>query len=66
MRVVEKGEVRENAIQITFSELSIMWDLNEDKEVTFLQKPSEFATQRNFTMTGFVPHLFKGEKRLMS
>lgn len=39
MLIAEKGESRENAIQITFSDLAIMWDLDEQKEVTFLAKP---------------------------
>lgn len=39
MLIAEKGESRLNAIQITFSELGIMWDLDEHKEVTYLQKP---------------------------
>lgn len=43
MKVVEKGEDRQNAIQIIFSEISIIWDLNENKEVAHLSKPDEFS-----------------------
>jgi len=36
IKIAEKGESRRNAIQITFSDLAIMWDLDENKEVTYL------------------------------
>lgn len=31
--IAEKSEVRKNTIQITFSEIAIIWDLDENKEV---------------------------------
>ena len=53
MLIAEKGESRSNAIQITFSELAIMWDLDENKEVTFLQKPEQFSNASDYIATGF-------------
>lgn len=52
----EKGEKRYNVIQISLNKLSIMWDLNEDKEVTFIANPQDFASIDNYMPTGFVPH----------
>jgi hypothetical protein len=38
--MAEKNEFRGNVIQISFTNLSILWDLDENKEVTFLENPS--------------------------
>lgn len=58
MEVAEKGEIRVNVIQITFAGVSIMWDLDEHKEVTFLAKPAEFSNKNDYVVTGFAPFLF--------
>lgn len=57
LEIAEKGEVRINVIQISFSDQAIMWDLDENKEVTFLTKPTNFADQEDYISTGFVPHM---------
>jgi len=38
--VIEKNEVRHNMIQISLSNLSLIWDLDEKKEVTFIENTS--------------------------
>lgn len=40
IRIAEKGEPRENLIQISFSKVSILWDLEEDenREVVFVER----------------------------
>jgi hypothetical protein len=58
--VAEKGEERTNVIQISFGNVSIMWDLDEHKEVTFISKPDELLNNaENYVVTGFVPYLKK-------
>jgi len=34
-----------------------MWDLDEDREVTFITKINDFASHRTYTPTGFFPYL---------
>lgn len=43
LKIAEKGEHRENTIQITFSDIAIIWDLKENKEVTFLRQSKHFS-----------------------
>lgn len=62
LMIAEKGEERTNVIQISFSGVSVMWDLDEHKEVTFLAKPNEFNSSSNYVATGFVPSLFDNPK----
>jgi hypothetical protein len=59
LALAEKGEVRHNVIQISLTGLSIMWDLDEDKEVTFHQNPSDFDSINSYMPTGFVPHHYE-------
>jgi len=56
--VIEKNEVRHNMIQISFSNLSLIWDLDEDKEVTFVENPGQLIHYNSFVRTGIVPHIF--------
>lgn len=56
--VIEKNEVRHNMIQISFSNLSLIWDLDEDKEVTFVENPGQLIHYNSFVRTGIVPHVF--------
>lgn len=65
-KICEKDGVRHNVIQISFSELTIIWDLDDNKEVTFMTKPSDFASQRDYVASGFVPHFFTGDTKHMS
>jgi hypothetical protein len=44
LRIAEKGEPRANTIQITFSDFALIWDLGENKEVTFLRKSEHFSS----------------------
>ena len=37
------------------NKLAIMWDLDEDKEVTFFSNPRDFTSIDNYLPTGFVP-----------
>lgn len=39
--------------------MAIMWDLDENKEVTFLTKQSVFANPHDYVATGFIPHLME-------
>ena len=36
--VAEKGEVRKNVIQVSFANTAILWCLDENKEVIFIEK----------------------------
>jgi hypothetical protein len=56
--VIEKNEVRHNMIQISFSNLSLIWDLDEDKEVTFVENPGQLIHYNSFVRIGIVPHVF--------
>jgi hypothetical protein len=44
--ILEKNEIREDVIQISFSNLTIVWDLaeKENKEVAFVENPHHFST----------------------
>ena len=59
----DKAEDRKNVIQISFSELAIMWDLDEKKEVTFISKPSDFSEPTNYFVTGFVMYSQNNESK---
>lgn len=60
INTAEKGEERTNVIQISFGNVSIMWDLDEHKEVTFMSKPDELLNSSDtYVVTGFVPYLKK-------
>jgi hypothetical protein len=67
MRIADKGEERKNVVQISFADLAILWDLDENKEVTFLNKPQEFADNEHYIATGFVTYRqFSKKQNLMS
>lgn len=38
LEMAEKAEIRKNVIQITFPGVALLWDLQEDKEVSFIWK----------------------------
>lgn len=59
LMIAEKNERMNNAIQITFSEIAIIWDLDSNKEVQFLTKPSHFSREKDYQPTGFVPHTYE-------
>jgi hypothetical protein len=65
LKIVEKARARPNVIQISFKDLSVMWDLDEDREVSFINKPCDFGSQRTYVPTGFVPHGYKNLKQTM-
>lgn len=61
--MAEKDETRTDAIQISFGNVSIMWDLFENKEVTFMSKPGELLNNlETYVATGFVPYMKVIEK----
>ena len=60
--VIEKNEIRKNMIQISFSNLSLIWDLNENKEVTFVENPSQLILYNSFVRTGILPHVLGNQK----
>lgn len=35
--IAEKGELRENVIQVSFADVAILWCLDENKEVNFIE-----------------------------
>lgn len=55
--VAEKNEERTNVIQISFTNLSLLWDLDENKEVNFCENPMQFIDYKNFVKSGVVPHV---------
>ena len=57
VNTVEKAEDRDNTIQITMKDLALIWDLDEHKEVLFLNKMEEFDTSITYIVTGFKPYL---------
>lgn len=66
LNMAEKAEQRTNVIQITFPGVAILWDLDENKEVQFIWKQSQFAHHDQFVPTGFTLHQFLSpERRLM-
>jgi len=54
--IAEKNEMREDCIQISFANLSLIWDLYENKEVTFLENPSQFSNHKHYVRTGMSPY----------
>lgn len=42
-----------DVIQMTFLDLAIMWNLEENCEIHLLQRPNEFAAIETYTTTGF-------------
>jgi hypothetical protein len=38
VEIAEKGETRENVIQISFATAAMLWCLDENKEVSFVEK----------------------------
>lgn len=42
---------------MSFSDLTLLWDLTENKEVTFIENPSHFASHDSFVLTGVTPHM---------
>lgn len=62
LNIAEKGESRSNVIQVTFTVLAFLWDLDEHKEVTFLTKPQEFNSPDSYVPNGFVPFAFRNYK----
>ena len=66
LEVVEKAEKRDNCVQISFINLSIVWDLNEGKEVTFIENPSQLIEAKSFVRTGIVPHTMMGTKHMQN
>jgi hypothetical protein len=55
-----------NVIQISFAAASIMWDLDTNQEVTYIPKLNDFASQKAYIPTGFMPFWFKDERKHMS
>ena len=47
-------------------QVSFLWDLDEDKEVIFCEKPRDFFYINNFTHTGLIPHSYTTQGRQMS
>ena len=62
--VIEKNEVRHNMIQISFSNLSLIWDLDENKEVTFVENPGQLILYNSFVRTGILPHRLTNQKEM--
>jgi hypothetical protein len=60
--VIEKNEIRKNMIQISFSNLSLIWDLIENKEVTFVENPSQLILYNSFVRTGILPQVLGNQK----
>lgn len=44
LKIVEKATARPNVIQISFSDVAVIWDLKDDREVSFCEKPTDFAS----------------------
>lgn len=65
MNTIEKNEVRENVIQISFNNLALVWDLYENKEVTFVENPSQLIKYNNFVRTGLIPHFVPAHSKVM-
>ena len=40
MSILDKNELRPDMIQISFSNLAIVWDLDENKEVSYVENMS--------------------------
>jgi hypothetical protein len=59
LNILDKTGECQNAIQISFSDISVAWNLDKNWELTFITKLDQFATQKSYTPTGFVPHLAK-------
>lgn len=43
-----------DAIQISLSQLTVMWNLNKNNEIYTLMRPREFCTVQTFVNTGFI------------
>ena len=56
--ITEKGEFREDLLQISFSKVSIIWDLNydENREVSFVERIDQLFSYNKMVKTGLVPH----------
>lgn len=62
--IAERNEKRNNVIQISFHNLSMIWDLDENKEVTFIENPQQLIQFNKFVRTGNIPHLFTFKKEM--
>ena len=63
LNIAEKQIERQNVIQITFSERAILWDLDQNQEITCIMKQNQFANMNDYTATGFVLHQFLSQDR---
>ena len=52
LQIVDKEKTRKNVIQLVFNELTILWDLDRNKEVTFVHGQTQFNTADTFVRTG--------------
>jgi hypothetical protein len=52
MKIVARDKKRKNMIQICLNKVNLIWDLDENEEVDFLDDPDHFS-QLNFTLTGY-------------
>ena len=64
MSILDKNELRPDMIQISFSNLAIVWDLNENKEVAYVENKSQFNTSDSYVNCGIVPHTHKKTKNM--
>jgi hypothetical protein len=59
--------MRRNLFQISYAEELVMWDLDQNEEVSFLTGQSQFLSENDFVRTGFrlhVPIINKTVKQL--
>jgi hypothetical protein len=48
-----RGKVRPNIIQIELLEISLLWDLDDDEEISYIVEPQQIAIE-SFVQTGHV------------
>ena len=46
-------QIQRDAIQITFAEVALIWDLKNNTEISTLERLTEFGTEEHHARTGF-------------
>ena len=64
-QTLQNGEKAPNLIQISLNDVTILWNLDGNREVSFLWHQHPLASSENFVQTGFTLFNYKDLVRCM-